>query len=105
MSREFGNGQYFFHEKIRGAKEDLIEESRNNFHAQFIPLLDELYELAYAISSVEAGDSCEDRSIFKAMESVPKMIEILKNIDEKELSKYRRVAEEAVREYKNNTGK
>lgn len=106
MSREFGeNPGGFFHTKIDNAKHDLIEESNNAFHLKFVPLLSELYELAYAISSVEAGDSCDDRSVFQAMESVPKMIKILKEIDETELSKYRRVAEEAVRHYKKKMGK
>lgn len=97
MSREFGDhcGGYF-HDKIYSCLEDLKHEAGEDFHKKFVPLFQELYEVAYAIASVEAGDSCIDRSIFQSMESIPKMKKVLEDI-ENELRPYRRVAETAVR--------
>ena len=98
MSREFGEygGGGYFHDKLRSCLEDLKEQAGQDFHKEFIPLFEELYEIAYAISSVEACDSCIDRTIFQSMESVPKMKKCLDKIEDK-LRPYRRVAEEAVR--------
>ena len=98
MSREFGEygGGGYFHDKMRAALEDLQDCAREDFHKKFIPLFEELYDLAYAISSVEACDSGIDRSIFQALESLPKMKKTLNEIQE-DLTAYRRVAEAAVR--------
>lgn len=99
MSREFGEygGGGYFHDKLRNALEDLQHEAREDFHKKFIPLFEQLYELAYAIASVEAGDSCIDRSIFQTMESMPHMRKWMEEMN-KELEVYRRVAQEAVRD-------
>ena len=98
MSREFGDyiGGYF-HEKIHGALEDLHVESKNEFHRKFIPLLKELYEVAYAISSVEACDSGQYRSILETINRLPAMRKALNEIDEA-IRPYQDVIEEAIRQ-------
>ncbi len=101
MSREFGgNGGYggFFHDKIRNAKEDLEGEASFELHKEFIPLLESLYEIAYAISSVEAGDSCIDRTISTTLQELPKMKKWVAKMEES-LRPYQDVAEAAVRDY------
>ena len=97
MSREFGeNRGSFFHGKLYACMEDLRGEAREDFHKKFIPLFEELYEIAWAISSVEAGDSCIDRSIMETMQRIPRMKQFIKNMEDY-LTPYQRVAEEAVR--------
>lgn len=98
MSREFGDygGGGYFHSKVESALNDLKEESRDEFHRKFIPLFEELYLISYAIASVEAGDSCIDRSIFQTMESIPKMERWIEKMNQ-DLEVYRRVAQEAIR--------
>ena len=97
MSREFGEGPGgFFHDKIRNARDDIKHEADWNLHKKFAPLFDELYELAYAISSVEAGDSCLDRTILELMDRLPKIKKWTEDMEE-EIEPYRRVAESAVR--------
>ena len=99
MSREFGeNGNGFFHDKIRNALEDLEHEAVTGFHKEFIPLFESLYEIAYAISSVEAGDSLLNRSISTTMEELPKIKKFIADMEET-LHPYKKVAEDAVREY------
>ena len=98
MSREFGqynNG--YFHDNIRRAVEDLKDEAREGFHKEFIPLLEELYEIAYVISSVEAGDSGLYRSINETIERLPAMKKNLAKLEEY-LEPYSEVAREAVRQ-------
>ena len=97
MSREFGeHGSGFFHEKLYSCLEDLKFEAKEDFHQKFIPLYRELYEIAYAISSVEAGDSCIDRSIFETMNRLPAIKDIVKDLEDT-VYPYRRIAEEAVK--------
>lgn len=98
MSREFGqynNG--YFHDNIRRAIEDLKEESREEFHKEFIPLFEELYEIAWAISSVEAGDSGLYRSINETIERLPAVKKSLAKLEDY-LEPYSEVAREAVRQ-------
>lgn len=98
MSREFGEyGQGFFHEKLFNCLEDLKFEAREDFHRKFIPLFRELYEIAYAISSVEACDSSIDRTVFETINRLPKIKETIKDL-ENTVEPYKRVAEEAVRQ-------
>jgi len=100
MSREFGDNNYhnygFFHDKIRQALDTLKDESRVTHHQQLIPVLEELYEIAYAISSVEACDSGAYRSINEMIHRLPKMRQEISKIEEV-LDVYRQVAEDAVR--------
>ena len=98
MSREFGDcvGGYF-HQKIGSALNDLMDESKNELHRQFIPLFKELYEIAYVISSVEAADSGQYRSIIETINRLPKMREELNRIEES-LRPYKDVMEEAIRQ-------
>lgn len=99
MSREFGSfhGGYF-HQKIYEAAEDLRNEAREEFHKEFIDVLGDFYNIAYAISSVEACDASSERSVSEAIIWVPRMIERLKTIDNK-LEVYRRLQNEAVKKY------
>tara|TARA_R100000951_G_scaffold101420_1_gene92927 strand:+ start:20613 stop:20936 length:324 start_codon:yes stop_codon:yes gene_type:complete len=99
MSREFGNyiGGYF-HDKVRNALEDLEQEAGTGFHKEFIPLFESLYEIAYAISSVEACDSSLDRSIRTTIEQLPKLKQTLKDLEDS-VYPYQQVARNAVREY------
>ena len=100
MSREFGeyNGGGYFHDKIRSALEDLRTEADTSFHKEFIPLFESLYEIAYAISSVEAGDSLLYRSINTTLEELPRMKKQLSDLED-HLAPYQEVAREAVRNY------
>jgi hypothetical protein len=97
MSYEFGNyvGGYF-HNKIYSAKEDLEQEAKFELHKKLIPFFNMLYEVSFAISAVEAGDSGEDRAVFAMLDNVPLMIQELENLDQ-ELQVFREVAKEAVR--------
>lgn len=81
MSREFGEyvGGYF-HDKIESATQDL-EDAHYSLHKKLIPVLESLYEIAYAISSVEAGDSGEERSIEAFKKHIPYMVLQLEGID------------------------
>jgi hypothetical protein len=96
MSREFGENQgTFFHEKLRACMEDLQWESNDEFHKKFIPLFEILYQIGWDISSVEAGDSCKDRSIISVIDNlshIKKWVEMM----EGELEPYKRVMEEAI---------
>ncbi|NJO49785.1 MAG: hypothetical protein HC840_10440 [Leptolyngbyaceae cyanobacterium RM2_2_4] len=100
MSREFGEygGGGYFHDKVRGCLEDLQSEAREKFHKEFIPLFESLYEIAYAISSVEACDSCLDRSITTTMEELPKIKKTIAQLEDT-IRPYKNVADNAVREY------
>lgn len=81
MSREFGECICgYFHNKIESAAHDL-EDAHYSLHKKLIPVLDSLYKIAYAISSVEAGDSGEERSIEAFKEHIPFMILQLEGID------------------------
>lgn len=100
MSREFGeylSSCGYFHNKVESIKNDLVEHSRVDIHAELIPTLDILYKIAYAISSVEAGDSGQSRSVLVMMEEIPRMIESLKKVDSK-LDVYRDVVKRAIEE-------
>ena len=60
MSREFGsNRAEFFHDKIRACIEDIEDEGTYPQTLGLLPLFKNLYEIAYAISSLEAGDWSE----------------------------------------------
>lgn len=104
MSREFGeeSGYMFFHGKIQSAKEDL-EDASFDFHKKFIPLFEDLYEIAYAISSVEAGDSGEARSIIKTIQKIDSLRKNISNIEDS-LRPYQDVMEQAVRDFKSEKG-
>jgi len=82
MSYEFGNyfGGYFHH-KIASAKEDLEIEATMELHKKLIPLFDSLYEISFAISAVEAGDSGEERSIQSLAKNLPLMRKQIENIE------------------------
>jgi len=99
MSREFGEymGGYF-HDKIRNALYDLENESFHGLHKEFIPLFKSLYEVAYAISSVEAGDSNIERTISTTLLELPRMKKCLADVEES-LKPYKQVAEDAVRKH------
>ena len=105
MSREFGNyyGGYF-HDKIQNALTDLEQEAGTGFHKEFIPLFESLYEIAYAISSVEACDSSLSRSIITTIDELPKMMKTLKNL-EKSVEVYQQVSRNAIRQYINEQEK
>jgi hypothetical protein len=61
MSREFGsNRAEFFHDKIRACISDIEEEALCGQTISLKPLFEDLYILAYAISSLEAGDWGEE---------------------------------------------
>lgn len=62
MSREFGEGSTFFHNKIRDAHEDALSGGSRGAKvlAQF---LEPLAEIAYDVSGEEAGDSSESSVI------------------------------------------
>ena len=99
MSREFGEGPGgFFHDKIRNALEDLRHEADFELHKEFVPLLESLYEIAYAISSAEAYDSGIDRTISTTLQELPKMKKFIAEM-EKSLRPYQDVADQAVRDY------
>lgn len=98
MSREFGDytGSMFFHEHVYAAIQDL-KTADFSLHKEFLPLLENLYDVAYAISSVEAGDSGEYRSI---METISKLDAMYKNLDQIKdaVDPYKQVMEEALRD-------
>ena len=98
MSREFGeyNGGGYFHHKIGGALNDLIDDAQYDLHKQFIPFFRELYEIAYAISSVEASDSSLSRTITEMINRLPKLKEEI-TILERSIQPYKDVAEDAIR--------
>lgn len=97
MSREFGEygSSGYFHEKIRSALRDLQNEANYEFHKKFIPLFQELHKIAYAISSVEAGDSGLYRSVMETIDKLPKMKKALEEL-EIYIEPYSDVAREAV---------
>jgi hypothetical protein len=82
MSREFGEYQAvgYFHTKINNALDDL-HEAHSDLHRKLIPFFESLYEVCYEVSNVEAGDSGEYASINSLKQNIPKMIEILKDIE------------------------
>jgi hypothetical protein len=97
MSREFGewlSGGYF-HNKIDSCLEDIEEHARTSIHKELVPLFKSLSVIAHDISSVEAGDSGESRSILRMLDEVPKMIKSLKDLNEK-LDVYREIISEAI---------
>lgn len=100
MSREFGDNGYhehgFFHHRVQQLVNTLENEAREDFHKEFIPLFQELYEIAFAISSVEAGDSGLYRSIIETINRLPRLKQVLAKLED-EVRPYQDVAEEAVR--------
>ena len=100
MSRSFGvwGASGFFHQKILNAADDLKDGAEAEISKQYIPLLEELYEIAYTISAVEDGDSGEYAAILESMRRIPRLKEILTDI-EIYLEPFRGVAEKAVRDH------
>ena len=101
MSREFGDwlsGGYF-HTKINSCLEDIEEHARTPIHKEFAPLFKSLSLIAYDISSVEAGDSGESRSILTMLNEVPKMIESLNDLNN-HLDVYRDIINTAIEQKK-----
>ena len=83
MSREFGEyvGGYF-HDKIRSAKEDL-ELAHFELHRKLVPILESIYDIAYAVSSVEAGDSGEYASKEALRKNIPILLLQLESLNKK----------------------
>jgi len=99
MSREFGDYHMggFFHQKIQNAADDL-KGARCEISKQYIPLLEELYQIAWAISSAEECDSGEDRPIFESINRLPRLKAIISDIEDY-VEPYKRVAAVAVRDH------
>lgn len=98
MSREFGSyhGGYF-HDKIRNAAEDCREEGRDPLTKLWGSFLEEFAEVAYAISTSEAGDS---GTYYPIMETIKRMQELKRRLEVVEyfVQPYQRCMEEAVRD-------
>lgn len=96
MSREFGsyNGG-FFHEQIEQAADDCLAgiDKTTQLWGAF---LKEFYDVAYAISTSEAGDSGEYFPIMKTIEKMPILTKKLNDVFA-HVEIYNQVAREAVR--------
>ncbi len=68
MSREFGGGHGYFHDRIQQCVEDL-ESSQNENTRRWIPFFKEFHKVAYALSSFEAGDWSEAGYILQMIKS------------------------------------
>lgn len=101
MSREFGDEHYyskgFMHERVRQAAE-VCWGSRSELTQTFGQLLDELAEVAYAISTAEAGDSTEAYPILETIERLPLIRRRVDALDAF-VANYRDVAKRAVQEH------
>lgn len=97
MSREFGScpGGYL-HEQISVAGEDLCG-GRDPLTRLWGEFFREFSDIAYAICSSEASDSCPDDPIIENIRRMSALRECLKDIEDF-LDPYKRVANEAIRQ-------
>jgi hypothetical protein len=98
MSREFGDfsGGYF-HNKIDSAASD-CQEGRCKLTQMWGEFLMIFSDVSYEISNYEASDSGLYAPIMESIAKIPAMKKKLSEIDDY-LDDYKRVAEEALREY------
>ena len=98
MSREFGeHSGGFFHQKIQGAAEDCLYESKNELTKLYGQFLVDFYEIAYKISSFEAYDSGFEAPITETIQRLPALKKRLQDIEDY-IKPYKDVAEAAVRQ-------
>lgn len=71
MSREFGEqgGYGYFHDRIEQCVDDL-KSAHNENARKWLPFLKEFHKVAYAISSLEAGDWNEAGYILQMITSM-----------------------------------
>lgn len=98
MSREFGSYEngYFHDQLYRGASDCL--NGREEITRKWGAVLMAMEQIAVAISSAEACDSCVDYPILQSMADLPNVCNALKDVEDY-LKPFKRVAEEAVRKH------
>lgn len=82
MSREFGNTtDIYFHDKIKYAAEDCADDINHSITKMWGKFLEIFYEVAYDVSTYEAGDALIQHTIQDQLDSIEKMRKQLDKIE------------------------
>ncbi len=98
MSREFGSdASGYFHQQMQNAADDCLD-GRDKLTKLWGAFFKEFYDVAYAISTSEAGDSGPDFPILETIKKLPALKDKFNQI-ENYCSVFDDVAQKAIRDY------